>query len=103
MATLFEALEIPRISFHLNKNARLERDLKQVLFIDSAETTHHSPAKPAVVSTSQRGTEVETGHLNAYGSEPVRKEEFSSFVDLSQDRCPRYLHSRTVRQSTDVS
>jgi len=30
----------------------LERDLKQLPLVDSAETTHHSPAKPTVVSTS---------------------------------------------------
>jgi hypothetical protein len=31
VATLSEATEILRIGFYLNKNARLERDLKQIL------------------------------------------------------------------------
>jgi len=31
---------------------RLESNLNQFSFSDSAKTTHHSPAKPPVVSTS---------------------------------------------------
>ena len=47
-----EIAETLRISFQFNKNSRLERTLKQVPLVNSAETTHHSTAKPTVVSTS---------------------------------------------------
>ena len=53
MATLSVVSEILRISYQNDKNTRLKSDLKQVPLVGSAETTHHRPAIPAVVSTSR--------------------------------------------------
>jgi hypothetical protein len=56
-----------RISFQLNKNLRLEKDLKQVPLVDSAETTHHSPAKLTVISTPPIEAEVRNTRLACHG------------------------------------
>ena len=53
MATLSRVSEIRRNSCQKDKNARSESDLKQILLIDSDDTTHYRPAIPGVVSTSK--------------------------------------------------
>ena len=53
MATLSRVSEIRRNSCQKDKNARSESDLKQILLIDSDDTTHYRPAIPGVVSTSR--------------------------------------------------
>lgn len=56
MATLSEIVEIRLWCWYLDRNARLETNLKQVPLVDSVETTHHSPVKPGIVSTSDSGS-----------------------------------------------
>ena len=41
-----------RIHCQLNKNTLFDSDPRQIPFVNSVETTHHSPAKPVVVSTT---------------------------------------------------
>jgi len=70
MATLPEVAETRVHSCQCNINERLESNLGQFLLTESAESTHHSPAKPGGVSTPLTRTEVETAPLNAYGPMP---------------------------------
>jgi len=65
VATLPDVAEIRAYGCQFNKIDRLESNLSQFLFTESADTTHYRPAKPAVVSTSIAETKVETGRLNA--------------------------------------
>jgi len=50
VATLPEVAEIRVYGCQFNKIDRLESNLSQFLFTEPADTTHYSPAKPAVVS-----------------------------------------------------
>jgi hypothetical protein len=52
VATLSEAAEIRAFGWNFNTNSRLESNLIQFPITEPAETTHHSHAKPTVVSTS---------------------------------------------------
>jgi len=52
VATLPEVAEIHVYSWQFYKIDRLESNLSQLPFTDSADTTHYRPAKPSVVSTS---------------------------------------------------
>ncbi len=51
-STLLEVAQIRVFNWKLNKIGRLESNLSQFLFTESAETAHYRPAMPAVVSTS---------------------------------------------------
>lgn len=51
--TAGKASKIRLYDWQYFKNGRLESNLWQFSFTESAEATHHSSAKPAIVSTSQ--------------------------------------------------
>jgi len=53
VATLLEASKICPYRWVGDKNSRLEGHLGQYPLTESVKFTHHSPAKPAVVSTSK--------------------------------------------------
>jgi len=49
---LSEVAEIRACRWKFNRNSRLETNLSQFPITETAETMHHSPAKPGAVSTS---------------------------------------------------